>query len=217
MRSALNSAWNRVSQGSIELYAEWNDAKQTAVSFTTLSTFSYSDDDSQYAIALIITEDGLTGTGSNWAQSNYYSGAGSGGDMSFWYKSGNPVTGVKYNHVPVIAWEPLYGIEGSVSKTIEAGKADRFDFVGSLEKNTLIQDKTQLKAVALLIDRSTGKIVNAAQSDIKEKGTGIGSASSDSSTPAAYYSIDGRKLPTPEKGINIIRMSDGSVKKVLVK
>lgn len=31
------------------------------------------------------------------------------------------------------------------------------------------------------------------------------------------YSLDGRKLTIPSKGINIIRMSDGSVKKVIVR
>ena len=31
------------------------------------------------------------------------------------------------------------------------------------------------------------------------------------------YSVDGRKLPTTEKGINIIRMKDGDVKKIFVK
>lgn len=31
------------------------------------------------------------------------------------------------------------------------------------------------------------------------------------------YSLDGRRLESPEKGINIVRMSDGSVRKVMVK
>ena len=33
----------------------------------------------------------------------------------------------------------------------------------------------------------------------------------------SYYSLDGRRLNSPKKGLNIIRMSDGTTKKVLVK
>ena len=32
-----------------------------------------------------------------------------------------------------------------------------------------------------------------------------------------WYSLDGKKLSKPQKGINIIRMSDGSTRKVLIK
>ena len=36
-------------------------------------------------------------------------------------------------------------------------------------------------------------------------------------TPAEYYSIDGTRLDRPQRGINIIRMSDGTTRKVVVK
>jgi len=48
--------------------------------------------------------------------------------------------------------------------------------------------------------------------------TGINDArKSSSATEEAHYSTDGTRLASPQKGINIIRMSDGTVKKVLVK
>ena len=37
------------------------------------------------------------------------------------------------------------------------------------------------------------------------------------STGMGYYSLDGRRLSSPQKGINIIRQSDGTTKKILVK
>lgn len=40
---------------------------------------------------------------------------------------------------------------------------------------------------------------------------------SSSATESERYSTDGTRLASPQKGINIIRMSDGTVKKVLVK
>ena len=43
------------------------------------------------------------------------------------------------------------------------------------------------------------------------------SNTSSSATESVRYSTDGTRLASPQKGINIIRMSDGTVKKVLVK
>ena len=36
-------------------------------------------------------------------------------------------------------------------------------------------------------------------------------------TPVAYYSLSGVRLSAPQKGVNIVKMADGTVKKVLVK
>ncbi len=41
--------------------------------------------------------------------------------------------------------------------------------------------------------------------------------SSAKATVAGYYSLSGAKISAPQKGINIVKMSDGSVKKMLVK
>ncbi len=35
--------------------------------------------------------------------------------------------------------------------------------------------------------------------------------------PVAYYSVSGAKLNVPQRGINIVRMSDGTVRKILIK
>ena len=48
--------------------------------------------------------------------------------------------------------------------------------------------------------------------------TGIGMSSSDEeSEVVTRYSLDGKQLKAPEKGLNIVRMSDGTVRKVVVK
>ncbi|MBR4757194.1 MAG: hypothetical protein IK084_00140 [Bacteroidaceae bacterium] len=52
---------------------------------------------------------------------------------------------------------------------------------------------------------------------------GIQEIKSESLTPAlsegegVWYSLDGKKLSKPQRGINIIRYSDGSTRKVLIK
>ena len=44
--------------------------------------------------------------------------------------------------------------------------------------------------------------------------TGVCSLSKNPAAPEAYYSLDGRRLTHPQKGINIIRLSDGTTRKV---
>ena len=217
LKSALNQAFNRVAPAAIELYAEWASEEQKAVVFNTTTSFAYSGYNNQYAIAFVLVEDGLKGTGSNWAQQNYYSGQSGSDDMSWWYKQGSSVTGIEFNHVAVAGWNVQNGVNNSVNPNFDPDIPQEFSYTGSISSNSLIQDKRKLKAIAILIDRSTGKIVNAAQSEIADFATAVNSVTSNSDIPEACYSLDGRKLPHSQKGINIIRMNDGTVKKVLVK
>lgn len=217
LKSVLATAFSRVAPAAIELNAEWESTSQNKVVFNTTTHFSYNDDAAQYAIAFVLVEDGLKGTGSSWAQTNNYSGGGSGGDMAFWYKSGSSVSGIEYNHVAVAGWSVQNGVGGSVSQVIDVNTAQKYSYTGSISGNSLIQDKSKLKAIALLIDRLDGTIVNAAQSEIHEHGTAVSSVTADSNVPAARYTLDGRMLQTSQKGINIVRMNDGTVKKILVK
>ena len=49
------------------------------------------------------------------------------------------------------------------------------------------------------------------------KPTGIMSANRDVMTVERYYTIDGKHTITPQRGLNIIRMSDGTTKKIVIK
>ena len=47
--------------------------------------------------------------------------------------------------------------------------------------------------------------------------TGIKEVNSNVTRTVQYYSIDGKRIVTPQRGLNIIRTSDGKMKKVVVK
>ena len=47
--------------------------------------------------------------------------------------------------------------------------------------------------------------------------TGIKEVNSNVTKAVRYYSIDGKRIATPQRGLNIIRTSDGKMKKVVVK
>ena len=52
---------------------------------------------------------------------------------------------------------------------------------------------------------------------VKEKAVSVVSVSDNAPTIASRYSLSGQYLTAPQRGINVVKMSDGTVKKVLVK
>lgn len=159
----LSGAITRTTVGTIELTASWSDDSQTSVRFDTKTKFAYSDNNSNYGIAFVLVEDGLKGSGSSWEQVNYLSGSSGESDMSFWFNSGSRVSGLEYDHVAVAGWDLLDGISGSVSSSFSADEVLEFSYTGDLAQFNLIQDKSKLTAIALLINKENGTIVNAAQ------------------------------------------------------
>ena len=49
------------------------------------------------------------------------------------------------------------------------------------------------------------------------KPTEIEKINYDKSTDDWYYSLDGKRTATPQRGLNIVKMSDGTTRKVIVK
>jgi hypothetical protein len=45
--------------------------------------------------------------------------------------------------------------------------------------------------------------------------TGISQASTKDSKATAFFTVDGRRNTQMQRGLNIVRMSDGSIKKVI--
>ena len=74
-------------------------------------------------------------------------------------------------------------------------------------------------AVIAMIIRKDGKIENAAKFYLSNDPAGVEGISENKSElkEVARYTIDGRRISTPQRGLNIVKMSDGSTVKVLVK
>ena len=215
----LNWQMGRVTVGTIQANAMWTGVDKTSISIDTQTKFVYSEDNGQYGIAYVLIADGLTGTTSKWAQSNYLSGKSGDETMQFWYDSPEKVTGLEFNHVAVGAWDILNGVDGSVNSTITADEVQNYNFTADISSNKVVQDKSKLTVAALLIDRSSGAIVNAAQTAIQDYNSAaihtVGANAG--ATIVARYTLDGRQLSEPQKGVNIVKFSDGRTVKVMVK
>lgn len=207
---------NYVSIASIEATASWTGPEMSAIKLNTKTKFVYSEENGKYGLAYVLVEDGLTGSSSDWRQANYLSGGSGDSNMQFWYNAGSYVSGMEYNHVPVAAWNVKNGIDGSVNPNIVDGVIQDFSYEVNISNKKLIQDKSKLKVIVMLIDRTTGQIINAAQTTISDA-SAIHHESVEEATITSRYTIDGRAIKNPQKGLNIIRMSDGTTKKVIVK
>ena len=223
----------------------WNE-DQTVIEVNTNVTFLYNGDTAPYALGYVLLADGLTGTSYNWWQYNaYYGATGFATEpyLNAWTTRGTIVEGMfqdyygnsidacmvqdmVYDHIAIKATSVSRGVSGSIKAPIVADQVQThtttFNLSNGVKSKTgdnLLQDKSKLKVVALLFNTKTGEIVNAAQSEIAPYGsTGIEnvSNSADNVKEVARYSIDGTQLNAPAKGINIVKMSDGTTRKVLV-
>jgi thiol-disulfide isomerase/thioredoxin len=208
---------NKVSAGTIQVSASWTNATKTSIKMETKTTFVYSDDNGNYGIAFALTQDGMHGTGSEWAQTNNLSNNSDFKNSNpFWYKSPSRVANVKFNHVAVAAWNIADGIKNSVNPIITAGEEQTFTHTVSIAAKSLIQDKDQLHVIAILIDRTTGAVVNAAQTTISDETTGVKKLEPTSLNFSRYFTLDGKEIPAPQRGVNIVRQSDGTTKKIFV-
>lgn len=205
-----NDITNKIAAGTIQVSASWANAARSAIKINTKTIFVYSDDNANYGIGFVLTQDGMKGSGSSWAQANNLSHNSNYSSIPFWYNAPSRVTGIEFNHVGVAAWGLESGLKGSVSPTFQASEELAYSYNASIAGKTLIQDKNKLNVIALLIDRSTGAIVNTAQTTIEDYTTGIESINNEQlinnneQSDGAVYDLSGRKVNSQlKKGLYI--------------
>ena len=209
---------------SIEAEASWADAAQTSIRTKTSTTFGVDmppSSTSPYQLGFILVADGLKGTGSDWAQNNFYSGMGT-GDANLLPIESKPdkIVDIEYNHVGIGAWGAQRGIEGSIAATIVKDQPQHFTHVCSVADNPLVQDKNRLSMVALILDTQTGTIINAAKCRIADYDpAGIHPLNTtDDPSAIPVYDLSGRKIGTQFDSSTLRRglyISNG--KKIVVK
>ncbi len=111
-----------------------------------------------YRLAVVITENGVTGTTSGYNQANYYSGGGS-GPMGGYENLTDPVPAADmvYDHVGVALLGGYDGQAGSVPATITDGTVANYQFTYTVPATS---NKANMHAIVLLLDNNTGAIIN---------------------------------------------------------
>ena len=202
----------------IDVKAEWN-ASGNAINVQSTTTFRTNMPNANYALAYVVVEDGMHNA--SWSQANSYDGLTDllkeNEEMAVFVKGGRVVYGLKYNHVARAFLGIDSGMEGSLPNNVVADRDIKhkatFDGVGS---NWKPQNKKNLRVVVMVIDNTTHNVVNGAHCPIKPyKTTGIATANATAErVEVARFNLKGQRLSAPERGINIVKYSDGTVEKV---
>lgn len=195
------------------------------IDVSTNTQFAVSQSNGRYQLTYILTADGLSGTSSDWIQHNYYNSRASSypdDDMKQFTQGASEVSGLVYNFV-VVGWSGKDPVSGSLPETVAANASAQssytFDLSGSssLVGSSIIQDKSKLHVVVAVIDTTTGEAVNALKVKVTSP-TGIRNVESQmKNINMEYYSIDGKRLAHPMKGLNIVKLSNGKTIKAVVR
>lgn len=234
---AYESRLNEFTPADLEVKAEWVDDSQEELVITAKASFVEDMSNAKYRIDFAILQDGMTGKTSQWSQANYYSGNANAFTEPEWEvfgKGGSSVRNLKFNDVAIfIGNRYMRGYAGSIPTEIKAGEPIEFsknikldDLRVITDRNgtlggSLVQNKNLLKVVAILV--ASGEkgfpIVNGALGYVPGYDfTGIEETPSlDAPSVVAYYDMTGRKVSNPTPGIYVVKYSDGSVVKEVVK
>ena len=137
--------------------------------------------------------------------------------MAVFVKGGRVVYGLKYNHVARAFLGIDSGMEGSLPNNVVADRDIKhkamFNGVGS---NWKPQNKQNLRVVVMVIDNTTHNVVNGAHCPIKPYNTtGLATPKAKAErVEVARFKLKGQRLSAAERGINIVKYSDGTVEKV---
>lgn len=189
------------------------------------------NDAGNYTVAYVLTADSLSGTTSSWGQSNYYAYA-----AGYTTPDGSPIDilrpGGEYGSSKIYVTFNDVMISSSYSATglNRAPSLTNSGDTGTSSYSVPMPTKTTLKnainyglvdIVALVINNSTGKIENATKTRVMspEEYAGITTTKTGSSAAheVARFNAAGQPIAAPQKGMNIVKYSDGRTVKVVVK
>lgn len=201
-----------------------NDIKAKAI----LEFPEDANDADKYSVEFVLVTDGLHGEGQAWEQSNYLE-ENEKGDFPFpeadiFFAGSSSIPNMHYNDVVVATTRLRNGLIKLPAK-VEAEKAfciegtiTEVDSIKNMANYPVIQDSKNLRIVALLLNEK-GQIVNGAQAKVTGYETtgirNINNNAAEADVPA-IYNLQGHRLQTMQKGLNIIRTKDGKTKKVML-
>lgn len=181
-----------------------------------------------YNLAFMLTADGLTGKTNSWKQQNYFCKGHAGNpykskssmpeDIQFLWDKGSSYVET-YNDVLISSSYVNNNNKATLPTLVANGTVSSEYTLKMPTKRTLKEaiKHDQVYVVALLLDKKTGAIVNAGRARVTGS-TGIEDVTTGSeATVVARYNVNGVQIAAPVKGINIVKMSDGTTRKVLVK
>ena len=195
----------------------------------TLEFPEAANDADKYSVEFVLVADSLHGEGQAWEQSNYLEDNDTKSNYPFpeadiFFAGSSSIPNMHYNDVVVATTRLRDGLIKLPAKVEEEkafsieGEIANVDSIKNKSGFPVIQDSKNLRIVALLLNEK-GQIVNGAKAKVTGYETtgirNINTNAAEADVPA-IYNIQGHRLQTMQKGLNIIRTKDGKTKKVML-
>ena len=212
----------------IDVSVEGAFSEDTAYVYAKASVESLVSGD--YDIAYMLVADNLSGTTKSWKQFNYFakgcgvynSQSSMPEDLQFLWDAGSSYAAT-YNDVLISSSYVSSKNKATLPSLVANGSVNSYYTLTMPTKKALKEAirscGNEVYVIAMVLDKKTGAIVNARKAKVADFGTtGIENVNNSSeATVVARYNVNGVQIAAPVKGINIVKMSDGTTRKVLVK
>lgn len=156
--SYYNENIDVVTPADIEAEGEYDFASRE-LTVNVTSHFYTNMSDSDIRLAVVLVEDGVSGTGNGWGQSNYYAG-GASGPMGGFESKPQTVTDISYDRVGRALLGGYNGVEESVPSSINDGDSSSYEFTYTVPSSI---KQNNMSMVAMVLDNETGAILNATE------------------------------------------------------
>lgn len=224
-----NMAMNQTANFDINVKANFDESGNNIIVSTDVLPCLPTDENDKYEVAYVLTADGLKND--KWIQ-NVAPGEWDGieglpEEYAPFLGGVSQVSGLTFNQVAIASKSIRYGVEGSLTAPYTVGEMQNHTVTfENISQHNLIQDRSKLNICALIIrstiDPNTKAVTktiidNAAKCRVGNDNseTGIKELTdSANSAITGYYSLDGRRLNAPAKGVTIVRYANGKTIKI---
>ena len=192
-----------IAPAAITVVGEWADEAKTKIKAISTTTFIRDFKDSPYRVGYILIANDMHSTA--WYQSNALSGSGATGDpyVDKYVNAGVKINDLHYNEV-ALDQSAQYGagLEESVPANVKGNTPYTHEFIFDISANELPIDKEKLEVIAVLVDNTTGHVMNCNKGHVTNA-DGIIGIKNEELRMKNYYDLSGRRVMNPTKGIYI--------------
>ena len=224
-----NMGKNQTANFDINVKANFDESGNNIIVSTDVLPCLPTDENDKYEVAYVLTADGLKDD--SWVQS-VSPGAWDGieglpEEYAPFLGGVSEARGLTFNQVAIASKGIRYGVEGSLTAPYTVGEMQHPTVTfENISQHNLIQDRSKLNVCALIIcstiDPNTKTVTktvidNAAKCRVGNDNSGTGIKELTDSADSAitgYYSLDGRRLNAPAKGVTIVRYANGKTIKI---
>ena len=222
IKDVIDYAMNQLAVVDLNVKANWVDEARSELKATVESNFVMDATGDDYGIEVMLVEDDMYGpAGTNWDQNNYYATMadqyGNDPDLGPLCELPSTIEGYHFNDV-------LVGTSGVVDESlpdsIVANTVNSFDYsfyvdyLYNTSYEPIIQNKDKLHVVAIVVDKASGKVLNAAKAGAGNTAVNEISDENENKEVAStlLYDLTGRMVSNPTTGIyvKVVRYTDGS-------